>query len=103
MTRSSGSSLRTTRGCAICCSRSFRRFPRSEPATADRLFRARGSRSELRPYHRGMPNPNLVEVQVRFKTEEDVSQLSDRIREAVTMIVGRDDLEDFRVRTIPLP
>jgi hypothetical protein len=46
--------------------------------------------------------PNLVEVQVRFKTDEDVSQLSDRIREAVTMIVGKDELEDFRVRTIPL-
>jgi len=46
--------------------------------------------------------PNLVEVQVRFKTHEDVSQLSDRIREAVTMIVGKDELEDFRVRTIPL-
>jgi hypothetical protein len=49
-----------------------------------------------------MPNPNLVEVQVRFRTSEDVSQLADRIRESISMIVGRDDLEDFRVRTIPL-
>lgn len=49
-----------------------------------------------------MANPNLVEVQVRFRTTEDVSQLTDRIRESVSMIVGKDELEDFRVRTIPL-
>jgi hypothetical protein len=49
-----------------------------------------------------MPNPNLVELQVRFKTDEDVPQLSDRIREAVAMIVGKEGLEDFRVRTMPL-
>ena len=49
-----------------------------------------------------MPNPSLVEVQVRFKTDDDVKQLADRIRESVSMIVGKEDLEDFRVRTLPL-
>ena len=38
-----------------------------------------------------------------FVTEERPRRrLGDRIRESVAMIVGRDALEEFRVRTIPL-
>lgn len=49
-----------------------------------------------------MPEQNLVTVQMRFKSAEDARQLADRIREAVTMIVGREELEDFRVHVMPL-
>jgi hypothetical protein len=35
-------------------------------------------------------------------TEEETEGLADRIREAVRMIVGREALEEFRVRTMPL-
>ena len=44
----------------------------------------------------------LVHVELRFTTNEDPQQLADRIRESVRMIVGRDALEEFRVRTLPL-
>ena len=44
----------------------------------------------------------LVQVELRFITTDDPDQLAERIREAVRMIVGRDALEDFRVRTLPL-
>jgi len=44
----------------------------------------------------------LVRVELSFVTEDEPGQLGDRIREAVGMIVGRDSVEEFRVRTLPL-
>ncbi len=44
----------------------------------------------------------LVSVEMRFKTEADARALGDRIEEAVRQIVGRESLEEFRVRTLPL-
>jgi hypothetical protein len=46
--------------------------------------------------------PILVSIEIRFKTDEDADQLADRIRESVALIVGREQLEDYRVRTLPL-
>ena len=47
-------------------------------------------------------DPVLVSVELRFVTTEDANQLGERIREAVHMIVGREALEDFRVKDLPL-
>jgi len=44
----------------------------------------------------------LVRIELSFVTEEDADQLSDRVREAVSSIVGRRELEDFRLKTMPL-
>jgi hypothetical protein len=44
----------------------------------------------------------LVTVELRFTTEEDPKQLGERVREAVSMVVGRERLEEFRVRVISL-
>jgi hypothetical protein len=44
----------------------------------------------------------LVRVELSFVTEDDVEQLADRIREATASIVGRDTLDEFRVRTMSL-
>jgi hypothetical protein len=44
----------------------------------------------------------LVRVELSFVTEQDADQLSQRIRESVALIVGREALEDFRIRTMPL-
>jgi len=44
----------------------------------------------------------LVTVELRFTTEEDPQQLGDRVRESVATIVGRERLEDYRVRVLPL-
>jgi hypothetical protein len=44
----------------------------------------------------------LVTVEIRFVTGEDPGQLADRMRESVAIIVGRDALEEFRMRAIPL-
>ena len=44
----------------------------------------------------------LVRVELSFVTEEDTAQLSERIRESVASVVGREALEEFRVRTLPL-
>jgi hypothetical protein len=44
----------------------------------------------------------LVTVELRFVTTENAEQLADRLREAVGAIVGKDALEEFRVRTMPL-
>ena len=44
----------------------------------------------------------LVTVEVRFTTQDDPKQLGERIRESVTMIVGREAVEEFRVRSMPL-
>ena len=47
-------------------------------------------------------NSRLVQVELRFVTMEDPDHLGERIRESVRLIVGREALEDFRVRTLPL-
>jgi hypothetical protein len=44
----------------------------------------------------------LVTVELRFVTREDAGQLADRVRESVAAVVGRDALEEFRVKTMPL-
>lgn len=44
----------------------------------------------------------LVSVELRFRTHQDAGALGDRIEEAVRLIVGREALEEFRVRTLPL-
>jgi hypothetical protein len=44
----------------------------------------------------------LVTVELRFITDEDPGQLADRVREAVATITGKDALEEFRVKTLPL-
>ena len=49
-----------------------------------------------------MAEKQLVTIEVRFTSEDDPQQLGDRVREAVAMIVGRDAIEDFRVRAMPL-
>jgi hypothetical protein len=45
---------------------------------------------------------SLVRIELAFVSEDDPEQTGERIREAVSMIVGRDALEDFRIRTLPL-
>jgi hypothetical protein len=49
-------------------------------------------------------DPELVRVELAFVSDqgEDADALGDRIREATASIVGRDKLEEFRVRTLPL-
>jgi hypothetical protein len=49
-----------------------------------------------------MAGKRLVTVELRFVTGEDPSQLTDRMREAVATIIGKDALEEFRVKTVPL-
>lgn len=49
-----------------------------------------------------MAGKRLVMLEIRFVSEEDPEQLADRVRESVSTIVGKEALEDFRVRTIPL-
>jgi hypothetical protein len=44
----------------------------------------------------------LVRIELTFKTDADPRDLGDRIEESVRLIVGREELEEFRVRTIPL-
>jgi hypothetical protein len=46
--------------------------------------------------------PVLVTIELRFRAEEDPRQLAERVRESVALIVGRERLEDFRVRVLPL-
>lgn len=48
------------------------------------------------------PGRNLVRIELSFVSDDDVNGLGDRIREAVAMIVGREALEEFRVRSMPL-
>lgn len=45
---------------------------------------------------------HLVRIELAFVTEEDEEQVGERIRESVALIVGREALEEFRVRTLPL-
>jgi hypothetical protein len=49
-------------------------------------------------------DPVLMKVELSFRSTEDenAEELGDRIREAVASIVGRQELEEFRVRTMPL-
>jgi hypothetical protein len=49
-------------------------------------------------------DPVLVRVEFAFTSTEgeDASAYGDRIREAVALIVGREAVEEFRVRTLPL-
>ena len=49
-----------------------------------------------------MSDPVLVTIELRFRTEDDPAQLGDRVRESVAMVVGRENLEDFRLRVLPL-
>lgn len=49
-----------------------------------------------------MAGETLVTVELRFVTGEDPAQLADRVRESVGAIVGKDSLEEFRVKTMPL-
>jgi hypothetical protein len=44
----------------------------------------------------------LVRIELSFVTEDDPEQLGDRVREAAASIVGRDALEEFRVRAMVL-
>lgn len=46
--------------------------------------------------------PVLVTIELRFRANEDPRELADRVRESVALIVGRERLEDFRVRVMPL-
>jgi hypothetical protein len=46
--------------------------------------------------------PVLVRIELTFKTEDDAQALGERIEESVRLIVGREALEEFRVRTLPL-
>ena len=48
-----------------------------------------------------MAGRRLVTIEIRFKTDEDPSQIGDRIEEAARMIVGAP-VEEFRVRSMPL-
>lgn len=49
-----------------------------------------------------MAERKLVQVEMRFVTDGDPGGLTDRVRESVALIVGREQLEEFRVRTMPL-
>ena len=49
-----------------------------------------------------MAASNLVSIELRFTTRDNAEEMAERIREAVRMIVGRDALEEFRWRTMPL-
>ena len=49
-----------------------------------------------------MAASNLVSIELRFTTKDHAEELAERIREAVGMIVGRDALEEFRWRAMPL-
>jgi hypothetical protein len=44
----------------------------------------------------------LIRVELAFVSEEDPEQTGERIRESIALIVGRDQLEEFRVRALPL-
>jgi hypothetical protein len=47
-------------------------------------------------------DPVLARVELTFRTDEDPHALADRVRESVAQIVGRDALEEFRLRVLPL-
>jgi hypothetical protein len=41
----------------------------------------------------------LLSIDLRFTTGDDPEQVAERVRESVSLIVGRDKLEHFRWRT----
>ncbi len=47
-------------------------------------------------------DPVLARIELAFRTVDDAEALADRVREAVASIVGRDALEEFRLRVLPL-
>lgn len=47
-------------------------------------------------------DPVLARVELTFRTDEDPQALADRVRESVAQIVGRESLEEFRLRVLPL-
>jgi hypothetical protein len=49
-----------------------------------------------------MPEEVLVTVEMRIRTTDDPKQLGERLRESAAVIVGREALEEFRVRVLPL-
>jgi hypothetical protein len=49
-----------------------------------------------------MAEPVLVTIEMRIRTDDDPKQLGERLRESAALIVGRDALEEFRVRVLPL-
>ncbi|MEX0832254.1 MAG: hypothetical protein WD757_01640 [Actinomycetota bacterium] len=49
-----------------------------------------------------MSEPVLVSIEMRFVTTDEPNALGERIRESVAMIVGKESLEEFRVRSLPL-
>jgi hypothetical protein len=49
-----------------------------------------------------MPDEVLVTVEMRIRTTDDPKQLGERIRESAAIIAGREALEEFRVRVLPL-
>jgi hypothetical protein len=49
-----------------------------------------------------MADKVLVTIELRFTTEDEPEQLGERVREAASLIVGKDALEDFRLRVLPL-
>jgi hypothetical protein len=49
-----------------------------------------------------MAGEKLVTVEIRFVTVEDPGPLADRMRESIAIIVGKDSLEEFRMKAIPL-
>ena len=44
----------------------------------------------------------LVTIEMRFTTQDEPEQLGERVREAASLIVGKEALEDFRLRVLPL-
>jgi len=50
----------------------------------------------------GATPSHLVTIEARIKTDEDPHALGDRIRESIALIAGRDSLEEFRVKSMPL-
>jgi hypothetical protein len=49
-----------------------------------------------------MAGEKLVTVEIRFVTGEDPGPIADRMRESIAIIVGREALEEFRMKAIPL-
>ena len=49
-----------------------------------------------------MAGRTLIRVELAFVSEDDPESLGDRIKESVGMIVGRQAIEEFRVRSMPL-
>lgn len=47
-------------------------------------------------------DPILVTIEIRFRATGDPAPLADRVRESVSLIVGREELEEFRTRVLPL-